>query len=347
MHCVEFWIPRAHVETVLTHVVNLIAVAEVTVQQSVDVAGSSKTVADLKTLHRKVQEGIRDVIRWGYIPAEEAMPAKVGDRMNPIVSVEHHDDFVRAFFAVRRQHQDSFAPIAFFTTNYDTLLEDALALRRVQYLDGFNGGSLAFWNPDSHQGAYRKPFERVDQVRAKIYKLHGSIDWFEDKHDIVVRLRENCLYPPTNTGNLVIYPASTKYAIARREPFLSASSAFRDALRITNQGLIAVCGYSFSDDHITDEIERALMNRGNELTLVAFAHQRSGDFDEHQNLPPRLARLLAGAEQDWSKRVFVCGSRGFYHGDLTNHCPAANEQPHPWWSFRGVTQLLRDGRVDA
>ena len=45
--------------------------------------------------------------------------------------------------------------------------------------------------------------------------------------------------------------------------------------------------------------------------------------------------------------VFVCGSRGFYHGDLTNHCPAANEQPHPWWSFRGVTQLLRDGRVDA
>lgn len=115
----------------LTHVVNLIAVAEVTVQQSV-MSRSSKTVADLKTLHRKVQEGIRDVIRWGYIPAEEAMPAKVGDRMNPIVSVEHHDDFVRAFFAVRRQHQDSFAPIAFFTTNYDTLLEDAgLASRAI------------------------------------------------------------------------------------------------------------------------------------------------------------------------------------------------------------------------
>lgn len=339
--------PKAHVETVLTHIVNLIAVAEVTVHQNVDVAGAPKTVFELRALHRKVQEAIRDVIRWGYIAANGAAAEQIGNNVTPIVSVDHHDAFVRAFFSVRRRHQDSFAPVAFFTTNYDTLLEDALALARVPYLDGFSGGSLAFWSPDAQQSAYRKPFDRVDQVRAKIYKLHGSIDWFEDKHDVVVRLRENCRYPSTSGGNLVIYPASTKYAFARREPFLSAASAFRDALSITNQGLIAVCGYSFSDDHITDEIERALMNRGNELTLVAFAHQKDGDFDEHQNMPPRLARLLAASGQEWAKRVFVCGSRGFYHGNLTNQCPAQDGQSHPWWTFTGLTQLLRDGRAGA
>jgi hypothetical protein len=337
--------PKAHVETVLTHVVNLIAVAEATVNKNVDVGGTLKTVDDLRALHRKIQEAIKEVIRWGYVAAEGGAPERIGTSSEPIVTVDNHSAFAQAFFAVRRRHQDSFAPVAFFTTNYDTLLEDALALTRIPYLDGFNGGSLAFWNPDAQQGAYRKPFERIDHVRAKIYKLHGSIDWFEDKYDVVVRLRENCIYPPTSTGNLLIYPASTKYAIARREPFLSAFSAFRDALNITNQGLIAVCGYSFGDDHITDEIERSLMNRGNEFTLLAFAYQQEGAFDEYQNLPPRLARLLAGPDQEWAKRVFVCGSRGFYHGTLANQCPPNDGQTHAWWSFRGVTQLLRDGRL--
>ena len=183
-------------------------------------------------------------------------------------------------------------------------------------------------------------------MRAKIYKLHGSIDWFEDKFDVVVRLRENCLYPPTSTGNLLIYPASTKYSIARREPFLSAFSALRDALSITNQGLIAVCGYSFGDDHITDEIERALMNRGNELTLLAFAHQRDmANSTSLKTYRPVWLACSAGPDQEWSKRVFVCGSRGFYHGTLANQCPVEAGQAHAWWSFRGVTQLLRDGQL--
>jgi hypothetical protein len=118
-------------------------------------------------------------------------------------------------------------------------------------------------------------------------------------------------------------------------------------MSITSQGLIAVCGYSFGDEHITEEIERAMQRRDNELTLVVFAHQRDNDLDAYQNLPPRLAALLGGEEKPWSKRVFVCGSRGFYHGDLTNHCPADSSKTYPWWTFAGVIQLLMEGRATA
>ena len=145
--------PKAHVEMVLTHVVNLIAVAEVTVNKDVAVGDALKTADELRALHRKIQEAIKQVIRWGYVAAEGGgAPERIGTPSEPIVSVERHDAFARAFFGVRRRHQDSFAPVAFFTTNYDTLLEDALALTRVQYLDGFNGGSLAFLESQPSSG---------------------------------------------------------------------------------------------------------------------------------------------------------------------------------------------------
>jgi hypothetical protein len=334
----------AHVENVLNHIVNLIALAEGTRGKTADIGGTAVSVENLRAFHREIQKMIVEIIRWGFFPAQGGQPAREGQRDKPVVTVEHHAKFVRAFFGTRRQHQDSLAPVAFFTTNYDTLLEDALALSRVYYLDGFTGGSLAFWNPDRDRAAYRKVFDRAESTRAKLYKLHGSIDWFEDRQDIVVRLRDSCAYPPRDDGNFVIYPASTKYAAVRREPFLTAFTAFREAMSITTQGLIAVCGYSFGDEHITEEIERALQRRDNELTLVVFAHQRDGDMDSCQNFPPRLAALLGSDQKPWSKRVFVCGSRGFYHGSLANQCPAASATTHPWWTFAGVTQLLLEGR---
>ena len=38
--------------------------------------------------------------------------------------------------------------IAFFTTNYDTLLEDALILEKQKICDGFIGTAMGFWNPE-------------------------------------------------------------------------------------------------------------------------------------------------------------------------------------------------------
>jgi hypothetical protein len=39
--------------------------------------------------------------------------------------------------------------VGFITTNYDTLLEDALAIERQVALDGFTAGANAYWDGKS------------------------------------------------------------------------------------------------------------------------------------------------------------------------------------------------------
>jgi hypothetical protein len=102
-----------------------------------------------------------------------------------------------------------------------------------------------------------------------VFKLHGSIDWFMSSEDAVVRLREGAGYPPDAPGRLLIYPQATKYEATQRDPFARLFAAFRAALASDRQALLAVCGYSFGDEHVNEEIERALRRRGNQLTLVA------------------------------------------------------------------------------
>ncbi|MFC3336802.1 SIR2 family protein [Flavobacterium palustre] len=55
-------------------------------------------------------------------------------------------------------------------TNYDTLLEDALALAGIEFQDGFIGGGVAFWNVQN--------YANQTGTRAVVSKLHGSIDWY-------------------------------------------------------------------------------------------------------------------------------------------------------------------------
>jgi hypothetical protein len=337
-------VSSAHVENILNHIVNLIAIAEDTRIKTAEIAGGAASVGQLRSLHKDIQKAISEIVRWGC-KNEPGAPVTFGTKDAPLATIDSHVNFVKALFSKRRLHQESLPPVTFFTTNYDTLLEDAFALNRVDYLDGFTGGGMAFWNPEAYGGYYKKPFERYESVAAKLYKLHGSIDWFEDHEDVVVRLRDSCRYPSRERGHHVIYPAASKYAAVRREPFSTAFAALRDALSTQVQGLIAVCGYSFGDEHVTDEIVRALQRRGNAMTLLVFANQPDGDMDANQNLPGPLAALLGGTKIPWSKRVFVCGRRGFYHGTLENKCTTSGADTHPWWTFSGVTKLIEEGRV--
>src|SRR3546814_19123053 len=71
------------------------------------------------------------------------------------------------------------SPIHFFTTNYDTLLEDALALGCYRYWDGFTGGAVAFREQQFGRAA------PSDGLRAKVMKLHGAIEWILDRKSVV------------------------------------------------------------------------------------------------------------------------------------------------------------------
>ena len=85
------------------------------------------------------------------------------------VKIEVHREFVRTIHGTL-QSGKALAPqsVDYFTLNYDTLLEDALALERTLLADGFNGGVTGWWDV----GAYTNI-----PAHARVFKVHGSIDW--------------------------------------------------------------------------------------------------------------------------------------------------------------------------
>ncbi len=334
----------AHVEHVLSHLVDLIAVASRSRDNTASDGKITRTEKELRGLHAEIQNHIPNVIRCGHVPAEGATPARTGTSEDPIVTVDLHVKFVEALFTRRRAGLERRPPVALFTTNYDTLLEDALALCRVRTADGFSGGAMAFWDPDRPTQMFDQPFSSGVDCSANLYKLHGSIDWFQSREDIVVRRRVGARYPALADGHLLLYPQATKYQVAQRDPFARMFTAFRAALSSATPRLLAICGYSFSDDHSNDEIERAMLQRANTLTIVVFLKQRQHAAPSPpEGLPSAIARWLASGSPPWKERVLVAGSRGLYHGSLENLCPVPEGQEHAWWSFEDLIDLLDRG----
>ena len=136
-------------------------------------------------------------------------------------------------------------PIQLFTTNYDLLLEQALEEEHVPYFDGFVGGRRAFFDINAIE-------EDVLPARwARLWKLHGSINWQADKND-VVRIAAGA-YPE----QYLIHPSHLKYDQSRRMPYLAMLDRLRHFLRVKGAVLITL-GYSFGDQHLNEALIQGL-----------------------------------------------------------------------------------------
>lgn len=323
-----------HIEHILSHLGDLIALAERAKDMSATIGTERVTKIRLQAAHHTILRHIRDILRWGFQPASGENPERVGEQGKPIVSIEDHRRFIRTLYQVNRAGLDERRDaIHFVTLNYDTLIEDALSLERIPYADGFSGGAIAAWDEPLFAAAL------VDQrLKAIITKLHGSIDWYRsgDENGRVFRVRYDDIYPrrSNENGNVVIYPQSTKYMASREDPFGNLFQRFSSLLSYERQQVLFVCGYSFGDDHIDAIIGQHLLHPESKTTLVAFACNYGG----------KLAEWGAGAAGD---RIFVLAKDGLYRGNngpyFTQSAPLTDRD---WWTFSGATNLLENGLPD-
>ena len=136
----------SHIEHILSQLGDHRAIADRSKDKNVAFDAISLSVDDLDGLHQRILTWIAETIRWGYKPAQPGgTPEEIGSHENRIVVIDNHSAFVSALFnrsqagiAERRR------AVRLFTTNYDTLLEDALALGGFSYWDGFSGGAVAY-----------------------------------------------------------------------------------------------------------------------------------------------------------------------------------------------------------
>ncbi|RYC17841.1 SIR2 family protein [Ciceribacter ferrooxidans] len=319
-----------HIEHVLSHLGDLIALAERAKDASAVVGSDRVHKTKLQAAHHTILRHIRDTLRWGYIPASATSPEQEGKLGKPIVKIDHHRRFIRALYKVNRAGLDERREaIQFITTNYDTLIEDALALELISYIDGFSGGAIAGWDEQSLPLA-----AGVSTVKAVITKLHGSIDWYRSgkENGRVFRVRHDDAYPDRSdsNGNVVIYPQSTKYMASREDPFGFMFQRFRGLLSAERQQVLFVCGYSFGDDHIDAIIEQNLLHIDSKTTLVALSKTRN-------------AKLKRWGESRAGERIFVLAEDGLYRGSAGPFFPPTVTIKRDWWSFEGTTSLLENG----
>ena len=237
------------------------------------------------------------------------------------VDISCHRDFVKSVHRpVRTGRPRSSTPVDYLVLNYDTIIEDALALEQVLYTDGLEGGRTAWWR----EGIFTE-----NKWEARVIKLHGSIDWYELPNEpLPRRIGQHVDLRNSNDMPILIWPSSTKYKESQLDPFARLLEQARRALSSSRdvQCLLVICGYSFGDDHINLEVSRALYEKDADLTIVAFTKEDKpvGQLEKWHQDPIVKDRIL------------IFAKRGFFHGDR-KFCA---KDALPWWKFESVTDIL-------
>ena len=313
----------AHIEHILSHLGDHRAIAARSKSQKCKFGEIECTLEKLDNFHQRILQWIAETIRWGYKAKSHEDEEEIGSADSPIVRIDAHQNFIDALL---EQGQAGLAErrgaVRLFTTNYDTLLEDALALQGYPYWDGFSGGAVAY-------RSYRYGEDEPKGFRAHVIKLHGSIDWHLGCDGKTWRVRENDTYPE-KSQRVLIYPQSIKYLATQRDPFAAQFDLFRRALAQRDENVLIICGYSFGDEHINEEIELSLAKPENKTTVIAFSKELNSTLQEWR-------------KSSWSKRLYIISRDGLYVGNSPVCLTPKDNEKHDWWKFQEMTKILKSG----
>lgn len=305
--------PRCTIEDVMSEIVDFVAIAE---RRKLRNASSSMVnIGGQAFASEALCEALDDVKR-------EIAKAIANPHMTR--QVDTHRAFIRTLHGALRFGRASTFPHAvdYFTLNYDTLIEDALSLERIPTIDGFQGGATGWWDVTLYQSL---------SASARVYKLHGSIDWCLCDDDVLPRRIRDGVAVASRKDHLMIWPAATKYRETQRDPYAQLVSLMRRALRPdAAEIVVCICGYAFADEHINFELDRALRESNGRLTFVVFTSDNEplGQLKQW-NDDPQL-----------TERVRIHANRGFYHANTA----FTTTYDLPWWKFEVLTHILAGHR---
>lgn len=295
----------ATIEDYMSELVDLLSIAERRTQRGV--TQSKVSVGDQERTSAELQDALNEI--------KQAVSSSIGDKE---VDITTHQQFVRAIHS-SLQAGKAGRGVDYFVLNYDTLIEDALGLERVVYFDGFIGAATGWWEP--------KTF-KTDGKAARVFKIHGSIDWCLLEGDALPRRIRSGIKTESTKNHVLIYPAATKYQETQRDPFAQMLNNMRQS-RCPSEGkemVLAICGYSFGDSHIDLEIENTLYQSEGRLTIAAFVatEEPKGKLKEWLTDPAI------------SEQIRVYAKKGFFYGDKKLKL----DVEIPWWKFEILARLL-------
>jgi hypothetical protein len=177
-------------------------------------------------------------------------------------------------------------PVEIFTPNYDLLVEQAFEAYKIPYFDGFIGSRKAFFDLASMEN------ESLPARWGRLWKVHGSVNWWRTQNDEVVRRDVNSAAAPRDRQ--MIYPSHLKYDQSRRMPYLAMLDRLRSFLA-RGQAVLVTNGYSFLDQHLNEVILHGLRSNPTAVCFGLLFGPRSNYSDvlEKAQKQPNLSLLAA------------------------------------------------------
>jgi hypothetical protein len=315
---------KATVETILTRVRGLADVVGTTTFE-----GMSK--ADLTGLDRTLCEEISAVMM-------ERLPSR---------DTPYHQ-LASWIGSIPRTH-----PVELFTSNYDLLLEQALEESAVPYFDGFSGSDRTFFDVPSME-----QHEKLPPRWARLWKVHGSINWWINKDNEVQRRQKG-----DKDAALMIHPTHLKYDQSRVMPYIAMQDRLRAFLN-HGQAVLVTCGYSFVDWHLNQAILQGLSGNPSAVCFGLIFGERSRAKSEIAKVGSRGNLRLLGidggvlgtVDHDWHAKpvdshefhesVVVTGSLGTRTNAPEDRCKFTLGDFKALGEFLAV-QLVRKGDGDS
>ncbi len=138
--------------------------------------------------------------------------------------------------------------VTIVTTNYDRLAEFAADAAGMVHLNGFAPGYLHERENSNLYSVRRGP--QLART-AKLWKVHGSLDWFERNDNRIICARFTRKYP-AGLQPVIVTPGVEKYQRTHLEPFRTVMSGADTALEFA--AAVLCIGYGFRDTHIEPKL---------------------------------------------------------------------------------------------
>jgi hypothetical protein len=211
------------------------------------------------------------------------------------------------------------AELSVVTPNYDRLAEYAANLTANFSFTGFTSGNICEPKGIPHNLPQKARFEAGHDKIVKIWKVHGSLDWFKTI-DGEIKSLPNASAIPFDLETVIIPPSNGKYADAHQEPYRSIIANADTALKNANSFLCV--GYGFNDAHIEPKLRLRWKRSGN-IPLVILTKKLSQTSLEI--ISSDTARNFLALEQDeanpTSTKMF---SSEFGNGVVLENCSLWN-----------------------
>lgn len=152
--------------------------------------------------------------------------------------------------------------IRVFSLNYDQCFEKVIGEDDVE--QGFDPKTYE-WQQSN--------FDIDNKVLFKLYKLHGSINWYSDKNTGKLMYSNHPVASPE-----LIFGIDTK--LRSSDPYFYYTSEFRRSLLSMDCKLIVTIGYSYADDYINKLIAQALINNPSRQVLnITYLDKTDSNFN--------------------------------------------------------------------